>query len=106
MDEQLFGGLVCGIVALPVLLLGLRFRAGRNLEVISGYHPERIRDRAGFGRFVGTWILLTGALTLGMGVAIALAPPAWATLITLGFVVLLQLPILRLALGIPAFHRR
>jgi hypothetical protein len=106
MDEQLFGGLVCAVVALPVIFLGLRFRAGRNLEAISGYHPDRIRDRAGFGRFVGTWILVLGALTLAMGLAIALTPAAWATAVTLGFVVLLQFPILRLALGISAFHRR
>ena len=30
MDEQLFGGLVCAVVALPVIFLGLRFRAGRK----------------------------------------------------------------------------
>lgn len=104
--EKLVGGIVCAIVALPVIFLGLRFRAGRNLEAIAGYHPDRVRDKAGFGRFVGTWIIVIGLLTLALGAVIAFVPDDVAIWVVLGVVAAMQVPVLRLVLGMSAFHKR
>lgn len=104
--EKLVGGLVVAIVALPVIFLGLRFRAGRNLEAIAGYHPDRVRDKAGFGRFVGTSIIVIGLLTLALGAVIAVVPDDVALWVMLALVAAMQVPVLRLVLGISKFHRR
>lgn len=104
--EKLVAGIVCAIVALPLVFLGLRFRAGRNLEAIAGYNPDRVRDKAGFGRFVGTWIIVIGVLTIALGAVIALVPDGVALWVVLGFVAAMQVPVLRLVLGISDFHRR
>jgi hypothetical protein len=106
MAEKLIAGLVCAIVALPVIYLGLRFRAGRSLEAIAGYNPERVRDKAGFGRFVGAHVALLGLLTLALGAVIAFVPDHVALWAVLGFVAAMQVPVLRLVLGIPKFHQR
>ncbi len=106
MTETLIGGLVCAIVALPVIFLGLRFRAGQSLEAIAGYSPDRVRDKAGFGRFVGTQVALLGLLTLALGAVIAFVPEPIALWALLGFVAMMQVPIVRLVLGIPKFHQR
>jgi hypothetical protein len=106
MTGNLIGGIACAITALPLIFIGLRFRSGRNLEAISGYHPDRIRDKAGFGRFVGTWITVIGLLTLGLGAAIALVPEELAVWVVLGFVAAMQVPVLRLVLGMSGFQKR
>lgn len=100
------GGIACAIAALPLIVIGLRFRAGRNLEAIAGYHPDRIRDKEGFGRFVGTWIIVIGLLTLALGAAIALVPEDLVGWVALGFVAAMQVPVLRIVLGVSDFHRR
>jgi hypothetical protein len=106
MDERIVGGIACVLAAVPAIVLGLRFRAGRNLETIAGYQADRIRDKDGFGRFMGFWMLVIAALVVGLGAAIALLPPQWAHWTALGFVAALQLPILRIVLGAPTFYRK
>jgi hypothetical protein len=105
MDEQLVGGLVCMVVSVPAFILGARYRGGHNLETISGYNPDRVRDKQGFGRFMGFWMLVMGGMVLAMGIAIALIPERAAHWTTLAFVAAMQLPILRMLLGRSRFSR-
>jgi hypothetical protein len=106
MDEQLVGGLVCVVTAIPLVILGLRYRAGRNLETIAGYRPEVIRDKDGFGRFMGFWMLVIAALVIALGAGIALVPERHAQWLALGIVAALQVPILRMTLGTSKFKRK
>jgi hypothetical protein len=105
MDEQLIGGLVCMLISVPAFILGARYRGGHNLETISGYNPDRVRDKLGFGRFMGFWMLVVGGMTLATGIAIALLPEPAAHWTTLGFVAAIQLPVLRMLLGRSRFSR-
>jgi hypothetical protein len=106
MPENLTGGIACAIAALPIIFMGLRFRSGLNLEAIAGYNPDRVRDKEGFGLFVGTWIIAIGVLTLALGAAIALVPEHLVSWVVLGFVAAMQFPVLRLVLGTSSFHKR
>jgi hypothetical protein len=106
MDERIVGGLVCIVTAVPLVVLGLRYRAGRNLETIAGYRSELIRDRDAFGRFMGFWMLVIAALVVALGAGIALVPERHAQWLILAVVVAIQLPILRMLLGAAKFQRR
>jgi hypothetical protein len=106
MAERTVAAIVFVISALPLVFIALRFRAGRNLEAISGYNADRIRDKAGFGRFVGNQLLVIAGLVLAMAPVLLLAGDRVAVWATLGMVALMQVPVLRLALGMSKFHRK
>jgi len=106
MDERIVGGLVCAVTAIPIFVLGLRYRAGRNLETIAGYRPEMVRDKEGFGRFMGFWMLVIAALVVGLGAGIALLPERHAPWLALGMVAAIQVPVLRIVLGASKFQRK
>lgn len=106
MDERIVGGLVCAVTAIPIVVLGLRYRAGRNLETIAGYRPEMVRDKEGFGRFMGFWMLVIAALVVGLGAGIALVPERHAHWLALGMVAAIQVPVLRILLGASKFQRK
>lgn len=106
MDERIVGGIACVLAAVPAIVLGLRFRAGRNLEMIAGYQADRIRDKDGFGRFMGFWMLVIAALVVALGAGIALVPERHAHWLALGMVAAIQVPILRILLGASKFQRK
>jgi hypothetical protein len=104
MNEQHIAALALCVTSLPIIFMALRFRAGRNLEVISSYRPERIHDHQGFGRFIGFWILALGALMLGLSAALYFLTESQAAWASLGAVALMQLPVLRLVFGPTRFY--
>jgi hypothetical protein len=106
MAERTVAAIAFLVTALPLVFIALRFRAGRNLEVISGYNPDRIRDKVGFGRFVGNQLLVMAGLVLAMAPVLLLADDRVAVWATLGMVALMQVPVLRLVLGTSRFHRK
>ena len=106
MDEQIFVGLAFVLSAVPAIVIGLRYRSGRNLETIAGYRADRVGDPQAFGHFMGFWMLAIAALMVAMGVGIMLVSDAYAQWLGLAMVVALQVPILRRLLGASKFQRK
>jgi hypothetical protein len=106
MSERIVVAVAFVVSALPLVFIALRFRAGRNLEAISGYQPDRIRDKSGFGRFVGNYMLAIAGLLVAMAPVFLLADDRVALWATLGMVALMQVPLLRLVLGMSKFYRK
>jgi hypothetical protein len=106
MAESTIAALAFVIVSLPLVFIALRFRAGMNLEAINGFHPDRIKDRVGFGRFVGNHLLAMAVLLLAMAPVLMFADERTAAWATLAMVALMQVPVVRLVLGASKFHRK
>lgn len=106
MNEQQLAALAIFATCIPILVLAIRFRAGKNLEAISGYNADRVADKHGFGQFVGNRILAIAVLIILLGAGILVLPKEDKTLLGIGVVVLLQVPLLSLLLGMSKFHRK
>ncbi len=106
MSGRIFAAIAFVIVSLPLVFIALRFRSGMNLEAISGFHPDRIKDRVGFGRFVGNHLLAMALLFLAMAPVLMFADERMAVWATLAMVALMQVPVVRLVLGVSKFHRK
>jgi hypothetical protein len=64
-----FSGIIC-------LLLGYKIRQSQAIEFISfpNLSLDKIKDKAGFSRFVGNWAIMIGCGTLSTAIMILILP--------------------------------
>lgn len=49
-------------------ILGILIRYAGMMHLIAGYDPDRVADKEGLAKFIGTWTLIVAVLTVGVGV--------------------------------------
>jgi hypothetical protein len=103
MDEQTFAAIVVLLAGAPLVAIGLYFRSGRALHLLAGVDPNKVKDPAGLGRFVGQSLILLGAIHVPFAAAVAFLPESQVMVATLGLVALVGLVVVRLVFGLSRF---
>ncbi|GAB3735156.1 hypothetical protein GCM10028794_14320 [Silanimonas algicola] len=105
MNDQTFGGIVLLASAIPALVVGVRWRSGQGLAPLGRRTGAEGAPLVELGRHLGLWMVVIGTIVVAMGLAVLTLPPRAATIATLALVVVLQWPVIRMALG-PTTPRR
>jgi hypothetical protein len=95
---------VLAAVAAALLAVGYRIRVRRDVALIAGYDPRRVRDADGLARWVGGWALALGGATLAAAAA-ALAWPGVGPLLGRPFGALVLATAAAIVLGARRYTR-
>lgn len=76
MGAHLIVGGVFFIVSLFLLLAGYQIAVKKQLWLIAGYEPDRVRDKDGLATFVGMALQVMGAFELLISILVFLLPDA------------------------------
>ncbi len=62
--------------AIPLFVLGYLIKYRKRVNLIAGYDPARVRDHDGLARWMGSWAIALGAVTLAFAALLATLPDA------------------------------
>lgn len=94
-----FIGLTCIVFS---YLIGKR----QMVEILAGYNPEKVTDREGLGRWVGTNLILMGILAFVSAGLMAIIPEVRGTLFLVYVLGAVPLLYLRIVLGNRRFFKK
>ena len=72
--ERVIAATALALSTIPTIVLGLSFRAGRGLHLISGVDLGKVRDRQGLGELIGISLLMIAGLLFALAGAVLLLP--------------------------------
>lgn len=57
-------GIVFGLIGLVCLVLGYLIGVKKKLNLIAGYNPDKVRDKAGLAKFMGIMTAVLGVIMI------------------------------------------
>lgn len=92
-------GIITAATGLFVGVFGVLIRYYEMTEMIAGYDPERVTDDEGLASFVGTYVLLSGLMTVAVGVVVFLELVESSVVLWSAYSLVIVLVVVRVVLG-------
>jgi len=96
-------GIVTVATGVFVGVLGVMIRYYEMAELLAGYDAERVTDDAGLASFVGTYVFLSGLITVAVGVAVSLELVGGSTVLWSAYSFAMVLVVLWVVIGAQQF---
>src|SRR5258708_34407014 len=87
MNPTLVIGIVFLCVSAILTLFGYLIAVKKQLSLIAGYDPNRVKDKEGLAKWVGNGIMIMGGLEILISLLIFVFPPNVIPVLALAFVI-------------------
>lgn len=96
--------LVTIFVGLLLLAIGYLIRFQQMVEIIAGYDPDKVTDKEGLAKWVGSNLFLMGLMCLFLG-GLGLILPVSSTMQVPGFLAVIVILSVRTAIGCKKYEK-
>ena len=96
--------LVAIFVGLLLLAVGYLIRFQQMIEIIAGYDPDKVTDKEGLAKWVGSNLFLMGLMCLSLG-GLGLILPELSTIQVPSFLAIIVILSVRTAIGCKKYEK-